>query len=338
MDRVGRFVPPAPREMSRDEFERRLAGITQQVRYNTEPVDYHPPQTVHPEDTIDAIAASGNPPPRYGDINPPNSANREAEQAYNSIVGAYAGEGVSLNPSAHYVLHETGNACNLSEKPYNPWAEPNPCNETQPKSEEDINMSEQRQWLPEDFPFAGTTVALNPEKVSDIRAYEREYGDKLIVIDHRADDSTIDTILTMGDTHMPSWNVQCMFLRSGKRNSFSAKQLMIIDEPIVPIKMVQLSNGDTYFLNKELMPNEQEVLDKKVIVKGYRINYQHDWDVHFRNAKVAKAYEVLNEQAQREEARKSKKKRAVKDTDGQSTTRYEEVDLGAVFEGDDSEF
>lgn len=202
-------------------------------------------------------------------------------------------------------------------------------------------MSNKRQWLPEDFPFAGTVVMLNPENVSNYEGIVAKHGDKLVVSNHEADDQTLHTVLTRGNDHMPHWTIRCHFLKDGYSRSYDAQQLIFLEEPHEVVERITLSNGNNYYRHNYLSASDKENLDHAIIVRGKNISRVETFDVDFRNKAIADAYLVMNDRAQREEARRPKPKKASRPVFTEPDTEVRNVEaFGSVYEveGDDSEF
>jgi hypothetical protein len=154
---------------------------------------------------------------------------------------------------------------------------------------EDVQMSKDtREWLPEDYPFPGQRVILNPEG----EGYSRHSGyvgnNAGYVISIGGTASDIPVVLSNGKRHMPTWSVRVRFDNQYTR-VVKVRDLLLIDEPLKEVTEVELRNGDIFYDVEGVMDNS-----KNIIRTGSRVLRTKVYDKKFKDDMIVKAYGRMN--------------------------------------------
>lgn len=149
---------------------------------------------------------------------------------------------------------------------------------------------EQREWLPEDFLFAGQKVMLNPESPGYAERLEGTDGEPIgYVRFHKADDRDLKFILSNGKEVMPDWGVVIKFL-NGKVRTYRHKDLLPINQTVTVERFVfNISDLFVEDGNKDDMAK----VDSHVIEGGQRLLARMVYDDAWRKKKIAEAYERM---------------------------------------------
>lgn len=150
----------------------------------------------------------------------------------------------------------------------------------------------QRQWLPEDFLFAGQKVMLNPEAEDYHRRKEAIGANIGYVCDHRVSDEDLITLLKNGIDFMPSWSVKVRFENEISR-LINVDYLLPIDQ-MIEVKQYSFQDDmDRWVVGDD--PEDIRKIDLLVIEKGKKIIRKKVYNEEFRKRMIAKAYEAMSE-------------------------------------------
>lgn len=153
---------------------------------------------------------------------------------------------------------------------------------------EEETVSEDKQWLPEDFAFAGERVILNPESRKYDETNTIAQNNAGYVINHKASDTDLEIILRSGSRHMSNWIIKVQFDNGNQANVY-LKDLLKVQAPHKRVNKIRLSSGMTYYRFDE----DMDSLDSIIITEGEEVRKHEVFDERYKQEKIAQAYEYI---------------------------------------------